>query len=660
MRNIYIFCLTTIFFLGLIKVNAQELSTYNLYMQNYYLYNPAYSFDKPGVDAYANSHLQWMGLDGAPKANSFGVHGPFNKTMGLGLSVVSEKHGLLSNFKGTVSYSYRAYFAEAHFLALGVSMGVIDDKLNADKIEGTNLNDPLLMKQSYNRTTFTANFGALYCFKNLEVQVIMPQLVERKKTNTYTLGIIAYNFQLSPMLKLKPSVLVRGAKISPGQFEGNILTEYNKLIWAEIGYRSSNSMIFGVGANFQNIKLGYAYQLDNGWLGQTSNGTHEIQLIYSFKKLNSNQKVKKIKETNVTGSVTNSANGTPVENADVIFYDNTGKEIYRTKTDKDGKYVSSLKPDENYKVEVKSEKFYSVSDMMPISATENSKTIDYKLETNTTILKGKVEPANSLIKIYDSDGKLFKTVQPDSNGNYAVEVENGKNYKIEVLADGFEPKTDNISIEKGAGEQNFSPTLNTYKDLTANIRNKDTNEPIDANIVVKNNEGAVIDNKSVKGSYSIRLLPGKYVIEVGGENIIPMKEQLEINKNTEKNYTLEIKAKVMSKDKTFQLGTVSFEGGKSIIKDQSSFAVLDELIKIMNENPEMKIEIGGHTDNVGNNALNLKLSQERANICKEYVVGKGISNERVKAVGYGKTKPILNNDTPENRSKNRRVEFKIL
>lgn len=87
--------------------------------------------------------------------------------------------------------------------------------------------------------------------------------------------------------------------------------------------------------------------------------------------------------------------------------------------------------------------------------------------------------------------------------------------------------------------------------------------------------------------------------------------------------------------------------------------MLDELVKIMKDNASIKIEIGGHTDNVGDEGANKTLSQERANSCMTYVVSKGIDAIHLKAVGYGQTKPLVANNSDENRAKNRRVEFKI-
>ena len=79
----------------------------------------------------------------------------------------------------------------------------------------------------------------------------------------------------------------------------------------------------------------------------------------------------------------------------------------------------------------------------------------------------------------------------------------------------------------------------------------------------------------------------------------------------------------------------------------------------MNQNATLKIEIGGHTDNVGSNSYNQKLSEARAKSAVEYLVRKGISATRLQAKGYGESSPIATNETDPGRTKNRRVEMKV-
>lgn len=91
-----------------------------------------------------------------------------------------------------------------------------------------------------------------------------------------------------------------------------------------------------------------------------------------------------------------------------------------------------------------------------------------------------------------------------------------------------------------------------------------------------------------------------------------------------------------------------------------SIPTLKEIAKLLNENPQLKIEIRGHTDSTGNDEYNLKLSGRRADKVKEFMVKNGITDTKIKTKGFGESKPITSNDTEEGKAKNRRVEFIIL
>jgi outer membrane protein OmpA-like peptidoglycan-associated protein len=104
---------------------------------------------------------------------------------------------------------------------------------------------------------------------------------------------------------------------------------------------------------------------------------------------------------------------------------------------------------------------------------------------------------------------------------------------------------------------------------------------------------------------------------------------------------------------------LQFETGRSIIR-QSSFVSLNELANLLKRKPNYKLLIEGHTDNVGGAAANMKLSQDRADAVKKYVSDKGVDSGRLTAIGYGLTRPVADNKTPEGRQQNRRVDFTII
>jgi OOP family OmpA-OmpF porin len=99
---------------------------------------------------------------------------------------------------------------------------------------------------------------------------------------------------------------------------------------------------------------------------------------------------------------------------------------------------------------------------------------------------------------------------------------------------------------------------------------------------------------------------------------------------------------------------------KSAEITKDSHSVLDKAVKVLNDYPDIKLEISGHTDNVGKAEFNMELSQKRAESVKAYFVGKGISSDRLTAVGYGMDKPLTSNKTAADKAKNRRTEFQLI
>ena len=113
------------------------------------------------------------------------------------------------------------------------------------------------------------------------------------------------------------------------------------------------------------------------------------------------------------------------------------------------------------------------------------------------------------------------------------------------------------------------------------------------------------------------------------------------------------------KGETIRLDHLIFEQGKATISPKS-YPGLEELMAMMKDNPKLEIQLEGHTDNQGNPKMNMELSQSRVDNVKKYLVSKGIGKDRMKTKAFGGTKPILNANSPEARTLNRRVEMRVL
>lgn len=114
----------------------------------------------------------------------------------------------------------------------------------------------------------------------------------------------------------------------------------------------------------------------------------------------------------------------------------------------------------------------------------------------------------------------------------------------------------------------------------------------------------------------------------------------------------------VSKSLMISSQSISFGATNAKLTSKSNVA-LNQVVRIMNENPTLKIRLEGHTDNAGNDDANMKLSEERAEAVKAYLVSRGISEDRITSEGFGETMPIADNSTQAGRTKNRRIEIKV-
>lgn len=175
-----------------------------------------------------------------------------------------------------------------------------------------------------------------------------------------------------------------------------------------------------------------------------------------------------------------------------------------------------------------------------------------------------------------------------------------------------------------------------------------------------NSDAEVQGISDAEGKFEIQLLGNTtYQIKIKGfsedqdYSSIPIPE---IKEGQTVSFTIDIQ---FEPAKTFTLDNVHFETGKANLKKES-FGELKELVEYLELKKNVKIEIAGHTDDVGEDASNLKLSQKRAETVRKYLISKGISASRIVAKGYGETKPVADNSTEVGKQKNRRTEVHIL
>lgn len=200
--------------------------------------------------------------------------------------------------------------------------------------------------------------------------------------------------------------------------------------------------------------------------------------------------------------------------------------------------------------------------------------------------------------------------------------------------------------------------------IRGKVFNKNTNELIDAEIIYENLSTSMQLGKAFstkEDGFKIVLPKGaNYGFRANAENFISVSENINLDSLTgynEKEINLYLVP--LERGLTITMHNIFFDFNAATLKKESN-AELNRLAELMKKHKNTSIQITGHTDNVGTEAYNMKLSTDRALAVKTYLVNSGISDNRIKAMGLGESQPIESNETEDGRSINRRVEFTIL
>ena len=209
------------------------------------------------------------------------------------------------------------------------------------------------------------------------------------------------------------------------------------------------------------------------------------------------------------------------------------------------------------------------------------------------------------------------------------------------------------------------PKIEQNTILTGAIMDALSLTPIQATIEITDNSKneliASFESNGTTGAYLISLKPGKnYGISVSKKDYLFHSENFDIPADAmAKKIQKDILLNKLAVGTKIILNNIFFDFNKATLRPES-VAELDRLYKMLEDIPTLKIEISGHTDNVGSAQYNQQLSENRAKAVVDYLVDKGISNTRLEYKGYGFKQPIAGNDTEQGRQQNRRTEFKVL
>jgi type IX secretion system PorP/SprF family membrane protein len=277
---------------------AQQDAQYTQYMYNTIVVNPAYAGSRQAMSIFALHRTQWVGIEGAPVTNSFSINTPINESkVGLGLSFVNDQIGPSDENNIAVDFSYSVPVSEKYKMSFGLkaSANLLNvDFTKLDQYPG----DPIFEDNIDNKFSPNIGIGFYLHSDNSYIGISAPNLIETEhfdgsatssssshiateKINYYL--IAGYVFDLSPSLKLKPSMQTKYVQGAPLQVDVSANFMIDEKFVAGLAYRWSAAMSAMVGFQASDSWfIGYSYDFDTTDLADYNSGSHEIFLRYEL------------------------------------------------------------------------------------------------------------------------------------------------------------------------------------------------------------------------------------------------------------------------------------------------------------------------------------------------------------------------------------------
>jgi len=283
--------------LSLLRVDGQQDPQYTHYMYNTMSVNAGYAGQRDVLSATALYRTQWVGIDGAPKTLTFGIHSPLgNERLGLGLNIVSDQLGPAqeTSIDANFSYSIPVDASGGVELSFGLKGGL--HILDTDWSKGIFQNPDVLFNDNVNLISPTVG-GALYLHsRKWYLGASIPNIFTTEHYDDFQESIATerihmffiggYVFDLNANTKLKPAFLVKGVSGAPVIADLTLNALFNEKFTLGAAYRWDDSFsgLLGFQVSDQ-LLIGYSYDLTSTELNNYNSGTHEIMLRFELQKV---------------------------------------------------------------------------------------------------------------------------------------------------------------------------------------------------------------------------------------------------------------------------------------------------------------------------------------------------------------------------------------
>lgn len=277
--------------LPLLSARAQQQAMFTQYMFNQSILNPAYAASQDNVNAMLLARSQWVNFAGAPRTQTFSLHGPLTeKKFTVGLSFLNDKISVTSSTEAYADFAYQFQLVPDVYLALGLKAGFDFYQADLTKLKTISNNDPRFSEDVNNSFLPNFGFGGFLYSNDYYFGVSVPKLSRNKinmnsVVNNNTLSqeelhyyiIGGYVFELDKDIKFKPSFFAKMVKGSPLSLDVNASFLLKEKLWLGATYRFKEGFCANVELKVtNNLMLGYAFDFTTSDLLPYNYGTHEV------------------------------------------------------------------------------------------------------------------------------------------------------------------------------------------------------------------------------------------------------------------------------------------------------------------------------------------------------------------------------------------------
>lgn len=298
MKTIYITLLISLSLSTL--VYSQDLLNLNNFNLNEENYNTAYITS----DSSSLTVSTIVSAANAVQNNSkfhFLAYGNFGKLgLGFGAKVNTSFYQIFQTTTAEFLLAKRVDVGKNNNLSFGINGGLILNNIKEDKINAyTELDDPVLVNNTYNKVGFTAGLGFNYNWHNkLDLGVSLPVLIQSiQGVAPVYFTNLSYKQDIGTNFSIKPGIMIYGPNYTTPTIEGNTTISFREYAWVKVGGRSNKTVIFGVGGSVNFIDFGYVYNLSAGGpFNEVYTGLHNVQVAFNFLATKPNNKIKEVDE----------------------------------------------------------------------------------------------------------------------------------------------------------------------------------------------------------------------------------------------------------------------------------------------------------------------------------------------------------------------------